>query len=322
MGTPLTVNPPGMVLEPATQAFLARTATLPALDTVGAAAGRRMIDDWQHGPPRAAVREYSLTVDGAAGRVAIRVVMPPSRRGPLPVLFYVHGGGWVVGGVRSHDRLVCELAALTGAAVVFPDYSLSPEARYPIALNEIWSAIQWVFAEGLRHGLDPVRIAVGGDGVGAAMAIALVLRCLQNGCKGVKQFVGFCPVTDASCDAESHRTFSAGYHLHSTTMRWCWDQYLPDSVSRTTPTVSPLHTRINDLAGFPPSLVITAEADVVRDEGEAFAAKLLAAEVPTTAVRYDGVIHGFMVINALCGSDAARAATAQAASALTTAFER
>jgi acetyl esterase len=282
--------------------------------------GRRIVDSWQHEPAGAAVREHRLLVDGAAGRVWIRMVMPPNRGGRLPVLFYVHGGGWVFGGARSHGRLVRQLVGLTGAAVVFPEYSLSPEARYPVALNEIWSAAQWVFSEGGRHGLDPTRIAVGGDGVGVTMAIALVLRCLRSGYSEVKQFVGFCPVTDASCDTESHRTFSKGYHLHSTTMRWFWDQYLPDSISRTTPTVSPLHTPVDELAGFPPSLVITAEADVVRDEGEAFAAKLFAADVPTTAVRYDAVIHGFVVVDALCGSGAARAAITQAASAMTTAF--
>lgn len=322
MGTPLTVNPRGVVLEPATQAFLAKTAALPALETVSLAAGRSMVDDWPHVPAGIALRERWLTVEGAAGRVRIRMVMPPNRTGRLPVLFYVHGGGWVFGGARSHRRLMRELAELTDAAVVFPEYSLSPEARYPVALDEIWSAAEWVFAEGSRHGLDTARIAVCGDGVGATMAIALVLRCLRSGHAEVKQFVGFCPVTDASCDAESHRTFSEGYHLRSTTMRWFWDQYLHDSVSRTTPTVSPLHTPVHELAGFPPSLVITAEADVVRDEGEAFAAKLLAADVPTTGVRYDAVIHGFVVIDALCRTEAARAATAQAVSALTTAFER
>jgi acetyl esterase/lipase len=169
-------------------------------------------------------------------------------------------------------------------------------------------------------GSNASRTAVGGDGVGATMAIALVLLGLRRGHQGIRQFIGFCPVTDASCDTESHRVFGEGYHLHSATMRWCWDQYLPDSASRTKPTVSPLQALIDELAGFPPSLIITAEADVVRDEGEAFAAKLLAAEVPTTAVRYDAVIHGFVVVNALCRSDAARAAMAQAASALTTAF--
>ncbi|WP_245839454.1 alpha/beta hydrolase [Mycobacterium aquaticum] len=309
-----------MVLEPATQSFLANTAALPAPDTVSPAAGRRMIDNWQREPVESPLRERRLMVAGATGPVRIRMIVPPNAGGRLPVLFYLHGGGWVFGSARSHARLVRELAVMTGAAIVFPEYSLSPEVRYPVALNEIWSAAQWVFTEGGRHGLDTRRIAMGGDGVGATMAITLVSRCLRNGHSGIRQFVGFCPVTDASCDAESHRTYGEGYHLRSTTMRWFWDQYLPDSASRTKPTVSPLRTPVDELAGFPPSLVITAEADVVRDEGEAFAAKLFAAGVPTTAVRYDAVIHGFVVVNALCGSDAARAATAQATSAITSAF--
>jgi acetyl esterase/lipase len=321
MGTPLTVNPRGVVLEPATQAFLARTAARSRLDTLDPVEGRRIVDDWQHESNRTAVQDSWLTVDSAAGRVRIRIVLPPDRRRPLPVLIYVHGGGWVFGGARSHDRLVRELAVQTGAAVVFPEYGLSPEVRYPVALTQICSVTQWVLSDGPEHGLDASRIAVAGDGAGATMAIALVLFCLRRGHPEVRQFVGFCPVTDASCDAESHRAFGEGYHLHSTTMRWCWNQYLPDSVCRTHPTVSPLHIGIDELAGFPPSLIITAEADVVRDEGEAFAAKLLAAEVPTTAVRYDAVIHGFMVVNALCRSDPARAATAQAVSALAAAFE-
>ncbi len=315
----MIVNPRSTVLEPATQAFLAKTAALPQLDSVEPAVGRRIVDGWQHEP--AVVSDVWFTVASAAGRVPIRIVLPPNLGGRLPVLIYVHGGGWVFGGARSHDRLVGELAAQTGAAVVFPEYALAPEARYPVALNQICAVARWVFSQGARHGLDTTRVAVGGDGVGATMAIALTLACLRHRDMTVRQFIGFCPVTDASCDTESHRTFSRGYHLHSTTMRWCWDQYAPDGVNRAHPAVSPLHTGMDELARFPASLIVTAEADVVRDEGEAFAAKLFAAGAPTTAVRYDSVIHGFVVLDALCRSSPARAAMAQATSALTTAFE-
>jgi acetyl esterase/lipase len=150
----MTVNPRGVILEPTTQAFLTKMAALPRLDTVDPAEGRRIIDHWQHKPGSIAVLERRLVVDSAAGPVQIRIVMPPNTHGRVPVLLYVHGGGWVFGGARSHGRLVRELAVQTGAAVVFPEYGLSPESRYPVALMQICGVAQWVLSDGPRHGLE------------------------------------------------------------------------------------------------------------------------------------------------------------------------
>jgi acetyl esterase/lipase len=184
----------------------------------------------------------------------------------------------------------------------------------------VYATARWVAAQGLRFGLDGSRLAVAGDCVGGNLAIALTLLARYRADFAVLALAALCPVTDASCDTESYRMFGEGYALGRDTMRWCWDQYIADPGRRGHITVSPLRATLTELAGFPPSLIITAEADVVRDEGEAFAANLRAAGVPTVAVRYDGVIHNFAVLNALKDTLAAKAATAQTASLLSNAL--
>jgi acetyl esterase/lipase len=219
----------------------------------------------------------------------------------------------VFGNAHTHDRLVRELAIGADAAVVFPEYALSPEARYPVAIEQNYAVARWVVTDGAAHRLDPARIAVAGDSVGGNMSAALTLMAKDRGDVPLAAQVLFYPVTDASFDTGSYHQFATGYFLRRDAMQWFWDQYTTDPAQRAEITASPLRASTGQLAGLPPALVITAEADVLRDEGEAYASKLRAADVPVVATRYLGIIHDFVMLNALRGTNAADAAIGQAA---------
>ncbi|MFJ3867161.1 alpha/beta hydrolase [Streptomyces nigra] len=310
------------VLEPAAQAFAEATAQPPYLFDLGPEAGRKAVDEVQSGEvAKPDVDEEWLTVAGGpTGEVRVRIVRPAGVTGTLPVIVYLHGAGWVFGNAHTHDRLVRELAVGAGAAVVFPEYDLSPEARYPVAIEQNHAVARWVVAEGAGHGLDAGRIAVAGDSVGGNMAAALTLMAKRRGDVPLVAQVLFYPVTDASFDTESYHRFAEGYFLRRDAMRWFWDQYTTDAAERAQITASPLRATVEQLTGLPPALVVTAEADVLRDEGEAYANKLREAGVPVTAVRYQGAIHDFVMLNALRGTRAADGAIKQAIGVLRDAF--
>ncbi|WP_229075034.1 alpha/beta hydrolase [Actinoplanes sp. DH11] len=301
------------VLEPAAQAFADATADPPYLFDLGPVDGRKTVDQVQS--PEVQVPG---TTKESFTEPALTIFRPVGVTGPLPVILYIHGAGWVFGNNHTHDRLARELAAGVGAAVVFPDYSLSPEAKYPTAINENYAIARWVTEHGAGHGLDPSRIAVAGDSVGGNMAAALTLTAQQRGDLDLAGQVLFYPVTDAAFDTGSYRQFAEGYFLRRDAMQWFWDQYTIDESQRAEITASPLRATTADLAGLPPALIITAEADVLRDEGEAYANKLRAAGVDVTAVRYQGAIHDFVMLNALRGTHAAQAAISQAITFLRT----
>ncbi|QKW32994.1 alpha/beta hydrolase [Actinomadura sp. NAK00032] len=309
---------PAPVLEAAAAEFAAATANPPYLSDLGPAEGRKTVDEVQSGEiakPR--IDEEWITVPGGpTGSVRVRVVRPAGAAGPLPVILYIHGAGWVFGNAHTHDRLVRELATGVNAAVVFPEYDLSPEARYPVAIEQNYTVAQWIVREGPNNDLDASRIAVAGDSVGGNMSAALTLMAKERGDVPLVQQVLFYPVTDASFDTGSYRRFAEGYFLRRDGMQWFWDQYTTDPAQRAEITASPLRATTDQLAGLPPALIITAEADVLRDEGEAYAAKLRAAGVPVTATRYQGIIHDFVMLNALRGTQAAEAAITQATTTL------
>ncbi|MFG1670290.1 alpha/beta hydrolase [Streptomyces sp. Y7] len=317
-----SATPARPVLEPAAQAFAEATANPPYLFDLGPVEGRKVVDEVQSGEiAKPDVDEEWVTVPGGpTGEVRVRVVRPAGATGTLPVLLYIHGAGWVFGNAHTHDRLVRELAVGTGAAVVFPEYDLSPEARYPVAIEQNYAVAQWVVREGADNGLDAGRIAVAGDSVGGNMTAALTLMAKERGDVPLVQQVLFYPVTDASFDTASYRQFAEGYFLRRDAMRWFWDQYTTEEAERAQITASPLRAGVEQLQGLPPALVITAEADVLRDEGEAYAGKLREAGVPVTAVRYQGVIHDFVMLNALRETRGAEAAIGQAVSVLRGAF--
>ncbi|MFE9136591.1 alpha/beta hydrolase [Streptomyces sp. NPDC007355] len=290
------------ILEPAAQAFADATAQPPYLYQIPVAEGRKAVDGVQSGEgvPLPEVDEEWITVHGGpTGDVRARIVRPRGVTGPLPVILYIHGAGWVFGNAHTHDRLVRELAVGAGAAVVFPEYDLSPEARYPVAVEQNYTVAQWIAREGHHKDLDGTRIAVAGDSVGGNMSAALTLMAKQRGDVRIAHQVLFYPVTDASFDTDSYHRFGEGYFLRRDAMKWFWDQYTTEESERAQVTASPLRASTEQLTGLPPALVITAEADVLRDEGEAYAAKLRAAGVPVTALRVQGVIHDFVMLNAL-----------------------
>ncbi|MFJ3634098.1 alpha/beta hydrolase [Streptomyces sp. NPDC090112] len=307
------------VLEPAAQAFADATATPPFLYEIPVAEGRKAVDDVQNGGgvTLPSVDDEWLTVPGGpTGEVRTRIVRPAGATGPLPVILYIHGAGWVFGNAHTHDRLVRELAVGAGAAVVFPEYDLSPEARYPVAIEQNYAVARWITTEGHRHGLDGGRLAVAGDSVGGNMSAALTLMAKERGDVRLVQQVLFYPVTDASFDTGSYLQFAEAYFLRRDAMRWFWDQYTTDPAQRAEITASPLRADSGQLAGLPPALVVTAEADVLRDEGEAYAAKLREAGVPVTALRALGTIHDFVMLNALRETAAASLAIGLAVTTL------
>jgi acetyl esterase len=302
------------VLEPAAQAFAEATANPPFLFELPVAEGRKAVDDVQSGTiAKPEIDEEWITVSGGpTGEVPVRIVKPRGATGTLPVIVYLHGAGWVFGDALTHDRLVRELAVGTGAAVVFPEYSRSPEARYPVAIEQSYTVARWVESDGVGEGLDASRLAVAGDSVGGNMSAALTLMAKERGGPTLAAQVLFYPVTDASFDTDSYHRFAEGYFLRRDGMQWFWDQYTTDEAERNEITASPLRASLEELAGLPPALVITGEADVLRDEGEAYANKLREAGVPVTAVRYQGIIHDFVMLNALRETHAAGAAIKQA----------
>ncbi|WP_406010345.1 alpha/beta hydrolase [Streptomyces sp. NBC_00637] len=312
------VEPVTPVLEPEAAAFAEATANPPYLFDLPPAEGRKAVDEVQSGEiHKPAVDEEWITVSGGpTGSVRARIVKPAGAEGTLPVILYIHGAGWVFGNAHTHDRLVRELAVGAGAAVVFPEYDLSPEARYPVAIEQNFAVARWIVEEGASKGLDGGRLAVAGDSVGGNMAAALTLMAKERGGVPLVQQVLFYPVTDASFDTGSYHQFAEGYFLRRDGMQWFWDQYTTDEAERAQITASPLRATVEQLQDLPPALVITGEADVLRDEGEAYANKLRAAGVPVTAVRFQGIIHDFVMLNALRPTYAAEAAVTLAVGTL------
>lgn len=298
------------VLEPEAAEFCQATDTPPFLYQLPPAEGRKAVDEVQSSAVEMpAVDEEWITVEGGpTGTVPIRIVKPAGANGPLPVVFYIHGAGWVFGNAHTHDRLVRELAVGAGAAAVFPEYSLSPEAKYPTAIEQNYAAAQWVVAHGAEKGLDASRFAVVGDSVGGNMSAVFALMAKERGDVRISKQVLLYPVTDADFDTASYHQFAEHYFLARDGMKWFWDQYTENDEQRAEIYAAPLRASIDQLRGLPPALVITAEADVLRDEGEAYAAKLRAAGVPVTQVRFGGIIHDFMMINSMRSTRAASAA--------------
>nr|BFF16557.1 alpha/beta hydrolase [Promicromonospora thailandica] len=234
------------VLEPAAQAFADATATPPFVYELGVEGARKLLDDVQSAPVEMPdVDETWITVPAAVGDVRVRIVKPAGVSAPgtpdlLPTILYVHGGGWILGGTTTHDRLVRDLAVGVGAAVVFVEYTRSPEAQYPVAIEQAYATAQWIVREGASEGLDASRLAVAGDSVGGNMTAALTILAKQRGDVTFVHQSLYYPVTDAAQDTDSYREFADGPHLTAKAMAWFWDAYLPDHGRRGEITASPL----------------------------------------------------------------------------------
>ena len=249
--------------------------------------------------------------------VSIQIVRPPNNNNKtFPTIMYFHGGGWVLGGFDTHERLVREIAIGAHAAVVFVNYTPSPEAKYPVPLEQAYAATKWVSENGQTINVNSSHLAVVGDSVGGNMAAAVSLLAKDRGGPKIKYQVLFYPVTDANFDTPSYTAYQDGYFLTREAMKWFWDNYTSNQTNRKEPTVSPLQASIEQLRGLPPALIINGEFDVLRDEGEAYAHKLIEAGVPVTGLRYHGTIHDFVMLNPLADTPATRGAIQQASQML------
>jgi acetyl esterase len=308
-----------MPLDPQAKAFLDQlaAANAPPLSDLPVDAARLAADALfsAQGAVEPVARVENRGIPGPAGEIPIRVYTPEGT-GPFPVLVYVHGGGWVICGLDSHDPPCRALANAVPCLVVSVDYRLAPEHKFPAAADDAYAATRWVAEHAAELGGDPRRVAVGGDSAGGNLAAVVALMARERGGPRLVHQLLVYPVTDAGLDTASYRENGDGYFLTRDTMAWFWGHYLRSRADVEDPHASPLRAR--DLAGLPPALVITAEYDPLRDEGEAYAARLRAAGVPVRTTRYPGMIHGFFGM--LATFDQARTAIDESASALRAAF--
>lgn len=266
---------------------------------------REVLNSVQKDGPKLPAKIEDLTIQTEKGPVSIRIVRPENISGPLPVAMYFHGGGWILGNKETHDRLIREIAVGAQIAIVFVNYTPSPEAQYPKSIEEAYAATVYVAAHGKELNLDTSRLAVVGDSVGGNMATVVTLLAKERRGPKIAYQVLFYPVTDANFNTPSYKQFAEGPWLTKPAMEWFWNAYAPDVESREQPTASPLQASLEQLRGLPPALIITDENDVLRDEGEAYAHKLIQAGVSVTAIRYVGTIHDFVLLNALKDTPAA-----------------
>ncbi len=297
-------------------------AKAPPLTAVPLADARKVVEAAQSAPiPKPEIDEAWVTVPSAFGDVRVRLIRPPGVTGPLPVVLYLHGGGWIIGSSVTHDLLTRRLAVGANAVVAFVEYSLAPEAQYPTQNEQAYATAQWIIQQGTHGRFDPTRIAVAGDSAGGNMATVLAIMAKQRGDVEFVHQSLYYPMTDANpADSESLRKFKDGPYGSAAGLEWFWSSYLADPGLRNEITVSPLQATQADLEGLPPALVIVDENDVLRDQGEAYADRLRDAGVPTTSVRFNGTIHDFMRLNALRDSESTRAAISLAVAAIRHAF--
>lgn len=287
----------------------------PPLEQLSPAEARAVLESVQASVPMtlppAQVSEKSIEYDGET--VDLTIVRPAGKEGVLPAFMFFHGGGWVLGDFPTHERLVRDLVAGSGAAAVFVNFPRSPEARYPVAIRQAFAATRWVAEFGREIDIDGNRLAVAGNSVGGNMAAVVALMAKDHGGPNLQFQLLMWPVTDAYFDTQSYHQFGEGRFLTRGMMQWFWDSYTTDPVERSHIYASPLRAMTEELQGLPPALVQVAENDVLRDEGEEYAHKLDAAGVDVTLVRYGGMIHDWGLLNPLSDVPAVRATMRQAA---------
>ncbi|KAB1659616.1 alpha/beta hydrolase [Pseudoclavibacter chungangensis] len=306
-------DPITIVLEPEAAQLSADTDPHPRISEVPPEEGRRILVDLQSGEDvaRPEVDEWWVEVDaGEWGVVRTRVIRPAGTSGPLPVLLFLHGAGWVFGDEHTHDRLFRELAVGANSIGVFPVYDRAPEARYPTQLEQNFAVGRWIQEHGAAYDMDTSRVAVAGESVGGCMSTVFALMNAERGGAPLRAECLLYPVTDADFGTPSYERLAEGHYLTRDGMKWFWDAYTPDHSRRSEPFAAPLQASPEELARLPKTLVITAEADVLRDEGEHYAARLREAGVDVTAVRIGGTVHDFLLLDSLRDTNAANVARA------------
>lgn len=299
-----------VVLEEAAQEFSEANKPHPRIYELEPKDGRALLEEVQSSP----VDKYNVDIEDTTfttekfGDVPVRFIRPEGSSEKLPVIFYIHGAGWVFGSAMTHDKLVRELAVRTHSVVVFPEYTLSPEAKYPTAIEQNYDVLQQLKDISHEKNLDIHKLTVAGDSVGGNMATVMTIMTKQRNGLPINQQLLYYPVTNAEFDTESYHQFAENYFLAKEGMQWFWDQYTTDANERDEITASPLKASVEELKGLPSAMILNAEADVLRDEGEAYANKLREAGVEVTHMRFQGIIHDFVMVNSMDQTNATRAA--------------
>jgi len=307
-----------MPLDPQVQEFLKQAAVpgAPALHELPVAQVRELVSSLMGANPNSeAVGAVSnLSVPGPGGEIPVRVYLPRNS-GPVPILVYLHGGGWVAGNVDAYDATCRALTNAAACAVVSVEYRLAPEHKFPAAPDDCYAAVKWVAAHAAQFGGDVTRLAVGGDSAGGNLTTVVAHMARDRGGPRIAFQLLIYPVTDYNFGTRSYQQNADGYLLTKDAMKWFWNHYLREEADGSSPLASPL--RSTKLAGLPPAFVMTAEFDPLRDEGEAYGERLIEAGVPTVVKRYDGMIHGFFSLGLF---DQGRQAISDAAAGLRKAF--
>lgn len=317
VGSACAADRPGV--EHNTAKFLQSLEGSKTLDAMTPAEARAALVDAQDAPnvslQAADVSEKTIRINGS--ELKLTIVRPEgSKHKTLPAFMYFHGGGWVLGDFSTHERLVRDLVAGSGAVAVFVNYTLSPEAGYGVAIEQAYTATKWVAEHGGEINVDGKRLAVAGNSAGGNLAAVVALMANEKGAPALRSQVLLCPVTDANFDTQSYKDFANGYFLTKDLMVWFWDHYTTDAKARKHIYASPLQATTEQLKGLPPTLIQTAEFDVLRDEAEAYGRKLDAAGVHVKSVRYNGMIHDFGLSNIFSHLPAPRSAIVQASQEL------
>ncbi|MGY8663374.1 alpha/beta hydrolase [Bradyrhizobium sp. UFLA05-109] len=302
------------LLELATQQFVDTITDRAKMRALSPEDARKFLEDIQSGDiGKPAVHLEDLVIScGPTGSVPLRIVRPEGATEALPALVYVHGGGWVFGDENTHDRLIREIAVGANVALFFVGYDRAPEVQYPVAIEQVYAVTRYLVEHGEELAIDPTRMAIAGDCVGGNMAAAVTLLAKQRRGPKIDLQVLFYPAVASVFDTGSYASYTNGPWLTKPAMESFWNAYLPDVAMRKKITAAPLNASIDDLTGLPDALVIVAEHDVLRDEGECYARKLARAGVRVTSTRYNDTIHDFLVLNALADTPATRGAIAQA----------
>lgn len=299
-------------LEMAAEAVCDQSSIPPLIFQLPPAQGRKILEEAQNAP----VYKYpaKITVNktntGKWGSIPVYLVLPQNSVPVRNVIFYIHGAGWVFGSFHTHEKLVRELAARTNSLVVFPEYTRSPEAKYPTAIEQCYFILShlWEIIGDLCPDINRNTLTVAGDSVGGNMAIAMTLMAEDRNGPKIHKLLLYYPVTNACFDTPSYRQFATNYYLYRAGMQWFWQQYTTCMADRNQITASPLRADIDQLKGFPETMIINGQADVLRSEGEAFGEKLRCVGVEVTALRVQGTIHDFVMLNTLDQTNACRTA--------------
>lgn len=299
-------------LEAAAEAVCNQSAIPPLIFQLPPEQGRKMLEEVQDAPVYKYPADISVSKvnTGQWGTIPVYFVMPVTSEPVRNVIYYIHGAGWVFGSFHTHEKLVRELAARTNSLLVFPEYSRSPEVKYPVAIEQCYFVLSHLSEIiGCRcTGIQYDTLTAAGDSVGGNMTIAMAIMAKKRKGPKIHKQLLYYPVTNACFDTPSYHRFAVNYYLYRAGMQWFWQQYAPCEADRKQITASPLRARLDCLKYLPETMIINGQADVLRSEGEAFGEKLRMAGVEVTAIRVQGIIHDFVMLNALDRTKACRTA--------------